>query len=163
MSAREGLSDRPIITVFGATGAQGGGLARALLADAGRHFAVRAVTRKPDGAAAAELSRGGGSGAGGHRRRLQRAAGNGGRLWGFLVTNFWEHQSAQKELVQAATLAAAAAQAGVRHSIWSTLEDTRDFFAVHGTRMPVLKGSTTSPTSMPRALPTGTSRNCACP
>jgi len=41
---------KPVITVFGATGAQGGGLARALLADPGRHFAVRAVTRKPDGA-----------------------------------------------------------------------------------------------------------------
>ena len=42
---------KPIITVFGATGAQGGGLARALLADRDRHFAVRAVTRRPDGAA----------------------------------------------------------------------------------------------------------------
>jgi uncharacterized protein YbjT (DUF2867 family) len=45
------LMSKPIITVFGATGAQGGGLARALLDDPGRHFAVRAVTRKPDGAA----------------------------------------------------------------------------------------------------------------
>jgi uncharacterized protein YbjT (DUF2867 family) len=31
---------KPIITVFGATGAQGGGLARALLADPGGHFAA---------------------------------------------------------------------------------------------------------------------------
>ena len=34
--------------MFGATGAQGGGLARAILADADGAFAVRAVTRKPD-------------------------------------------------------------------------------------------------------------------
>lgn len=47
---------KPIITVFGATGAQGGGPVRALLDDPGRHFAVRAVTRKPDGAAARELA-----------------------------------------------------------------------------------------------------------
>jgi uncharacterized protein YbjT (DUF2867 family) len=43
---------RPIIAVFGATRAQGGGLVRALLDDPGRHLTVRAVTRKPDGAAA---------------------------------------------------------------------------------------------------------------
>ena len=37
---------KKIITVFGATGAQGGGLARAILADAKSEFAVHAVTRK---------------------------------------------------------------------------------------------------------------------
>ncbi|HEU4779706.1 MAG TPA: NmrA family NAD(P)-binding protein, partial [Steroidobacteraceae bacterium] len=131
---------KPIITVFGATGAQGGGLARALLADSGRHFAVRAVTRKPDGAAAAELKRAGAEvvladidDGCSVRRALEGAYG------AFLVTNFWEHHSAQKELVQAHNLAAAAAQAGVRHAIWSTLEDTREFLAADGTRMPVLQ------------------------
>ncbi len=42
------MSKQRVITVFGATGAQGGGLARAILADPKREFAVRAVTRKPD-------------------------------------------------------------------------------------------------------------------
>lgn len=131
---------KPVITVFGATGAQGGGLARALLADPGRHFAVRAVTRKPDSAAALELKRAGAEvvladlddGC-----SVQRAMD--GAYGAFLVTNFWEHQSAQKELIQANNLAAAAAQAGVRHAIWSTLEDTRDSFPADGTRMPVLQ------------------------
>lgn len=131
---------KPVITVFGATGAQGGGLARALLADPGRHFAVRAVTRKPEGAAALELKRAGAEvvladlddGC-----SVQRAME--GAYGAFLVTNFWEHQSAQKELIQAHNLAAAAAQAGVHHAVWSTLEDTRDSFPADGTRMPVLQ------------------------
>ena len=104
---------KPVITVFGATGAQGGGLARALLADPGRHFAVRAVTRKPDGAAAVELKRAGAEvvladldDGCSVRRAMEGAYG------AFLVTNFWEHQSAQKELIQAHNLAAAAAQTG---------------------------------------------------
>ena len=59
---------KPIITVFGATGAQGGGLARALLADRDRHFAVRAVTRRPDSPAARELVRAGAAGRAGRYR-----------------------------------------------------------------------------------------------
>jgi len=62
-----------------------------------------------------------------------------GAYGAFFVTNFWEHLSGEKELAQAHTLAAAAAQAGIRHAIWSTLEDTRDFFVADGTRMPVLE------------------------
>ena len=50
---------KPIITVFGATAAQGGGLVRALLADPERHFAVRAVTRRPDSPAALKLAEAG--------------------------------------------------------------------------------------------------------
>jgi uncharacterized protein YbjT (DUF2867 family) len=132
---------KPVITVFGATGAQGGGLARALLADPDRHFAVRAVTRKPDSPAAQGLRRAGaevvladiddGSST---SRAMEGAYG------AFLVTNFWEHLSAERELVQAHNLAAAAAQAGVRHAVWSTLEDSRDFFPADGQRMPVLQG-----------------------
>jgi uncharacterized protein YbjT (DUF2867 family) len=132
---------KPVITVFGATGAQGGGLARALLADSDRHFAVRAVTRKPDGAAARQLAQAGAQvvladldDAASVQRALEGAYG------AFFVTNFWEHLSGEKELAQAHTLAAAAAQAGIRHAIWSTLEDTRDFFPAQGSRMPVLEG-----------------------
>jgi uncharacterized protein YbjT (DUF2867 family) len=132
---------KPVITVFGATGAQGGGLARAILADPGRHFALRAVTRRPDGAAARSLRDAGAQvvladlddGC-----SVQRALD--GSYGAFFVTNFWEHLSAEKELAQAQILAAAAAQAGVRHVVWSTLEDTRDFFAADGQRMPVLSG-----------------------
>ncbi len=131
---------KPIITVFGATGAQGGGLARALLTDHDRHFAVRAVTRRPDGAAARALASAGAQvvladldDPSSVQRALEGAYG------AFFVTNFWEHLSGERELAQAHTLAAAAAQAGIRHAIWSTLEDTRSFFPADGSRMPVLE------------------------
>ena len=131
---------KPVITVFGATGAQGGGLVRALLGDKDRHFAVRAVTRKPDSAAARALAHAGAQvvladidDAASVQRALEGAYG------AFFVTNFWEHMSAEKELAQAHTLAAAAAQAGIHHAIWSTREDTRQYLPADGSRMPVLQ------------------------
>ena len=63
-----------------------------------------------------------------------------GAYGAYCVTNFWEHFSPEKELVQAAAMAEGAASAGVQHVIWSTLEDTRTFFAPDGKRMPVLMG-----------------------
>ena len=128
------------ITVFGATGAQGGGLARAILADPGRRFAVRAVTRRTASDAALALAQAGAEVVAADlddpasvRRAMQGAHG------AFCVTNFWEHFSPQRELEQARTLAAAAAAAGVRHVVWSTLEDTREVVEPGGA-MPVLGG-----------------------
>ena len=130
-----------IITVFGATGAQGGGLARALLADPASGFTVRAVTRKPDSDAGRALAKAGAEVVAADlddAASVQRAMSG---AWGaFCVTNFWEHFSPDKELAQAGAMADAAAQAGVQHVIWSTLEDTRTFFAADGKRMPVLMG-----------------------
>jgi uncharacterized protein YbjT (DUF2867 family) len=132
---------RPIIAVFGATGAQGGSLARAILNDTSRRFALRAITRKPGGAAALELASRGADivtadldDAPSVERALEGAHG------AYFVTNFWEHFSADKELAQARTLAAGAAHTGIRHVIWSTLEDTRQFLPADGARMPVLQG-----------------------
>jgi len=132
---------KKIITVFGATGAQGGGLARAMLADKTGEFAVRAVTRKPDSDAAKTLAAAGAEVVVAdldEAASLQRAMS--GAFGAFCVTNFWEHFSPEKELAQAAVLAEAAAKAGVKHVIWSTLEDTRAFFPADGKRMPALMG-----------------------
>jgi uncharacterized protein YbjT (DUF2867 family) len=130
-----------IITVFGATGAQGGGLARALLADPTGGFKVRAVTRKPDSDAGRALAQAGAEVVAADlddAASVQRAMSG---AWGaFCVTNFWEHFSPEKELAQAGAMADAAAQTGVQHVIWSTLEDTRTFLAPDGARMPVLMG-----------------------
>ena len=132
---------KKIITVFGATGAQGGGLARAILADAKSEFAVRAVTRKPDSDSAKALAAAGAEVVVADfddAASVQRAMN--GAFGAFCVTNFWEHFSPEKELAQATTLADAAAKAGVKHVVWSTLEDTRAFFPL-GSRMPVLMGN----------------------
>ena len=130
-----------IITVFGATGAQGGGLARALLADPACGFTVRAVTRKPDSDAGRALANAGAEVVAADlddAASVQRAMN--GAHGAFCVTNFWEHFSPEKELAQAGAMADAAAKAGVQHVIWSTLEDTRTFLAPDGKRMPVLMG-----------------------
>jgi uncharacterized protein YbjT (DUF2867 family) len=50
------MSRTKLIAVAGATGSQGGGLARAILADADSEFAVRALTRNVDSASARELA-----------------------------------------------------------------------------------------------------------
>jgi uncharacterized protein YbjT (DUF2867 family) len=63
-----------------------------------------------------------------------------GAFGAFCVTNFWEHFSPDKELAQAKAMADGAAAAGVKHVIWSTLEDTRAFLPADGKRMPVLMG-----------------------
>ena len=51
------MADKRIIAVVGATGAQGGGLVRAILQDPSGGFTVRALTRNPKSDRAAELAR----------------------------------------------------------------------------------------------------------
>jgi uncharacterized protein YbjT (DUF2867 family) len=46
----------------------------------------------------------------------------------YVVTSFWEHMDPQKEIDQAAAIAKAAEAAGVKHIVWSTLENTADFY-----------------------------------
>ncbi|MET9437133.1 NmrA/HSCARG family protein [Streptomyces sp. NPDC006551] len=134
--------EKRVVTVFGATGRQGGSAARAILADDDCGFAVRAVTRNPDGDAAKELER---LGAEVVRGDMDDEAGLGAAFEGaygaFLVTNFWEHSSAEREKAQAAAVARAAAHAGVQHAVWSTLEDTRECIPLDDDRMPTLQGS----------------------
>jgi uncharacterized protein YbjT (DUF2867 family) len=130
---------KPLITIFGATGAQGGGLARALLGTPERAFRVRAVTRRPGSPAAQALSELGAEicaadldDAASLERAMRGAHG------AFCVTNYWEHLSPERELEQADRLAEAAQRNDVRHVVWSTLEDTRRFVEADGTTMPVL-------------------------
>ena len=101
--------DRKVIAVTGATGAQGGGLARALLSDPESAFLVRAITRNPESEAALALRR---LGADVVRADLDdadsllRAFDN--AYGAFCVTSFWEHFSPERELRQAENMAEAA-------------------------------------------------------
>ena len=132
---------KPVIAVIGATGAQGGGLARAILNDAARRFALRALTRKPDGAAARALAAQGAEVVAADlddEDSLVRAFT--GAHGVYAVTNFWEHFSPERELAQAGNIARAARRAAVKHVIWSTLEDTRRRVPLSDPRLPTLMG-----------------------
>jgi uncharacterized protein YbjT (DUF2867 family) len=128
-----------LIAVVGATGNQGGGLVRAILADTSDEFAVRAVTRNPDSAKGKELAAAGAEvvAADLDDEASVRAAFD-GAYGAFVVTNYWVERTpeeeaartrAEMELDQAEIAARAARDAGVQHVVWSTLEDTRTFFA----------------------------------
>jgi uncharacterized protein YbjT (DUF2867 family) len=132
---------KKVIAVVGATGAQGGGLARSILADPGGEFAVRAITRDPASPKARALADAGAevvtaelSDPDAVARAFEDAYG------AYCVTFFWHHLSADLELEQARTLAAAARDARLQHVIWSTLEDTRRWVSLDDPRMPTLQG-----------------------
>jgi uncharacterized protein YbjT (DUF2867 family) len=130
---------KKIIAIVGATGAQGGGLARAILADKDSPFAVRALTRKPNHDKARALAE---AGAEVVAADLDDAASVARAFRGahgaFCVTNFWEHFSVEKEQGQARTMAQAVRAEGLAHSIWSTLEDTRKRVPLSDPRIPTL-------------------------
>ncbi len=136
------MSKQPqIIAVVGATGAQGGGLVRAILADRSGRFAARAITRNPASEKARALAAAGAEVVAGDADAPETLApAFAGAHGAFLVTNFWEHFSPGRELAQATALARAARQAGVAHAVWSTLEDTRQWIPLADSRLPTLQG-----------------------
>jgi uncharacterized protein YbjT (DUF2867 family) len=108
-------TNKKLIAVVGATGMQGGAVARAL--QAGHQFKVRALTRHPakhrelaEEVIQADLN-----------RPETLSAGFEGAHGVFLVTNFWEKGT--DEVSQATAAVRAAKDAGVKHFVWSTLPD----------------------------------------
>lgn len=135
------MSEKKVIAVIGATGAQGGGLVRAIAADREGLFVARAITRNPRSDKALALARLG----------VEVVAGDAddapslvhafaGAFGAFCVTNFWEHFSVDREVAQATAMARATRQAGLQHVIWSTLEDTRQWVPLRDDRLPTLQG-----------------------
>lgn len=113
--------DRTIL-VTGATGAQGGSVARRLLAD-GR-FAVRALTRNPQSDAAQALAKAGAELVQGDLADPASVAKAVQGAYGvFGVTSFWEHFD--KEYDHGKTLVEAVAKAGVQHFVFSTLASVK--------------------------------------
>jgi uncharacterized protein YbjT (DUF2867 family) len=149
------MNEKKIIAVVGATGAQGGGLVRAIVADRDGPFVARALTRDAGSPAAQELAQRGAEvveadldDAASMRKAFDGAYG------AYVVTNFWASLSADeerhrtrpaRELEQAATAAQAAKDAGLTHVIWSTLEDTRAVIPVSDNRVPHFDGKYTVP------------------
>jgi len=135
------MADVKIIAVTGATGAQGGGLVRAICADKSGGFKARAITRDPDSDKAKELAALGAevvAGDIGDEESMARAFE--GAYGAYCVTFFWAHFSAEREIAEAGAMARAAKRAGLKHVIWSTLEDTRIWVPLDDDRMPTLQG-----------------------
>ena len=135
------MQPKKIITVFGATGAQGGGLARAVLQDKNSPFAVRAVTRDKNSDKAKELAQLGAElviADIDDQQSIENALK--GAYGAYFVTFFWAHFSVEKEKAEAAMFVDAAKQADLKHVIWSTLEDTREYVPLSDNRMPTLQG-----------------------
>jgi uncharacterized protein YbjT (DUF2867 family) len=116
-----------VVAVVGATGRQGGGLVRSIAADPGGGFAVRAITRDAGSPRAKELAA---LGVAVVTADLDDPgsveAAFAGAYGAFCVTSAQEHPP-ERERAHAATMAAAARDAGLAHVVWSTFEDTRTF------------------------------------
>ncbi|XP_001377212.2 nmrA-like family domain-containing protein 1 [Monodelphis domestica] len=118
------MANKKVIVVFGATGSQGGSVARAILE--GKDFSVRAVTRdvtRPSALALKEL------GAEVVKCDLNDQESLKGILKGaygtFLVTNFWDDFNKEKEVKQGKMVADASKQLGLKHVVYSGLENVK--------------------------------------
>ena len=135
------MKEKKIIAVIGATGAQGGGLARAILSDGKGDFGVRALTRDVNSEKARNLEKMGAELIHANVEDIESVKMAFDGVYGaFCVTFFWEHFSPEKEFAHAGMMAQAAKEAGVQHVIWSTLEDTRNWVPLEDNRLPTLMG-----------------------
>lgn len=135
------MAEDRVIAVVGSTGAQGGGLVRAILNDPGGGFSARAITRDPNSEAARALAAAGADVVAADvddESSLVKAFD--GAYGAYCVTFFWAHFSAEQEIAQAHNMARAAKATGLRHVIWSTFSDTREVLPIDDDRMPVLQG-----------------------
>jgi uncharacterized protein YbjT (DUF2867 family) len=133
------MTQRKTIAVIGATGAQGGGLVRAILADPQGGFAARAITRDVNSDKAKALAALGAEVVAADvddEQSLARAFD--GAYGAFCVTFYWAHFKPELEIAQARNMANAAKAARLSHVVWSTLEDTRTI--VRPDEMPTLMG-----------------------
>ena len=135
------MAENKIIAIFGATGAQGGGLVRAILRDPQTGFTARAITRDVNSEKAKALAKMGAEVVSAdidNPETVKKALD--GAYGAYCVTFFWAHFSPEKEMAEAQTMAAAAKSAGLKHVIWSTLEDTRKWSPLSDPRIPTLHG-----------------------
>lgn len=135
------MAQKKTIAVVGATGAQGGGLVRAILNDPDGGFAARAITRDASSDKAKALAAIGAEVVSANvddEASLERVFA--GAHGVFCVTFFWDHFSPERENAQAAAMARAAGRTGLQHVIWSTLEDSRTWVPLDDERMPTLHG-----------------------
>lgn len=133
------MADKKIIVVLGATGSQGGGLVRAILNDPNSEFTVRALTRDVNSDKAKALAKMGAEVVAYDIDNYESINSAFASAYGvYAVTFYWEHLTPAKEIGQVKLIAKAAAENKVKHVIWSTLEDTRNWIPIDDDRMPTL-------------------------
>ncbi|KAI1355440.1 NmrA-like family protein [Xylaria sp. FL0043] len=120
------MSAKRIITVFGATGNQGGAVANHFLNDPKLNstWAVRAVTRDTSKDSAKKLASQGAEVVTADlndKTSLVKAIAGSDTV--FAVTNYWEKLDMELEEQQGRNIADAAKGVGVKHLIWSSLPD----------------------------------------
>ena len=135
------MATKKIIAVVGATGAQGGGLVRAILSEPKGEYTARALTRDVNSDKARALASQGAEVVAADiddvqsvKRAFKGAHG------AYCVTFYWAHYKPEKEIAEASAMAKAARETGVEHVIWSTLEDTRKWVPLRDNRMPTFMG-----------------------
>ncbi|KAM8962299.1 nmrA-like family domain-containing protein 1 [Pelodytes ibericus] len=114
---------KDIITVFGATGSQGGSVAKALLADG--TFAVRAVTRDVSKPAALKLKQEGAEVVAvdlDDKKSLEAALKG---VYGAFVVTVWDNTSEDKEITQGRLIADLSKCLGLKHVVFSGLENVK--------------------------------------
>jgi uncharacterized protein YbjT (DUF2867 family) len=135
------MAEKKIIAVVGATGAQGGGLVRAITNDKNGPFTARAITRDINSDKAKALLKLGAEVVAADVNDLESLKRAFKGAYGvYCVTFFWADFSPENEKTQATNMARAAKDAGVQHAIWSTFEDTRKWIPLTDNRMPTLMG-----------------------
>uniref|UniRef100_A0A452EK72 NmrA-like family domain-containing protein 1 n=2 Tax=Capra hircus TaxID=9925 RepID=A0A452EK72_CAPHI len=118
------MTSKKIIAVFGATGAQGGSVARAMLE--GKKYVVRALTRdvtRPKAQVLRDLGAEVVEGDLNDKASVEAALK--GAYGAFLVTNFWDHFSKEKEVCQGEVVADVAKSQGLKHVVYSGLENVK--------------------------------------
>jgi len=149
------MPEKKIIAVVGATGAQGGGLVRAIMNGENKDFTARALTRNVNSDKAKELAKLGAEVVAADvdnleslKKAFQGADG------AFCVTFFWEHFSPEKEFER-------------RSMASNTSSGPPSKIPASGSRSAIaacqpLWASTRCRTSMPRAMPIRCSPNLPC-
>lgn len=123
------MSTKKLITVFGATGAQGGGIVSLFLNDPKlkKEWKIRGVTRNVSGESSQKLVAQGVEmiTADMNDKPTLVKAMEGSHVV-FAVTNYWEYLDMQVEIRQGKNLADAAKEAGVKRYIWSSLLNIKE-------------------------------------
>lgn len=124
--AAEGATSEKLIVVFGATGLQGGSVARALHAAEG--YKVRAVTRNPDGDKAKTLAEAGVEVVQADlddTESLKKAVDGAYGVFGVTPAGFTE-EARDKEIQRGKNIVDVSKECGVKHLIYSGLDDVQE-------------------------------------